>query len=266
MGFFRSLVSGRRRSDRTARLAAPAPPAKTTPLPVQFADVFRDAHAEFDQASAAAVSAAVRAADAAPRALLALAFANPFVYRPAASMSSDTLVLLVIDTSFSMRAGTRLDDARREAMSVLASRQSSERVQVMALDSQLHTLTQPTQDSATQRAALGAIQPGDSRASFAELARAVRLTADNVRTPIELHLFSDMQRSDMAPSLAEMVLPDTVTLVLHPVARARSGTGPLKASPPQASFGARLKENRQESRRSSPATERRLPAEPSRCW
>src|SRR5207247_9430578 len=33
--------------------------------------------------------------------LLAVAFANPFINRPAASVSSDTLILLVIDTSFS---------------------------------------------------------------------------------------------------------------------------------------------------------------------
>jgi hypothetical protein len=155
--------------------------------------------------------------------VLALAFANPFVNRPAASTSSDTLVLLVIDASFSMRAGTRLNDAKREAMSVLASRRSSEPVQVMALDSQLHTLTQPTQDAATLRAAVGSVQPSDARGSFAELARAVRLTADNVRTPIELHVFSDMQRSNMAPSLAEMVFPDTVTLVLHPLVKSAVG-------------------------------------------
>ena len=148
--------------------------------------------------------------------LLAVAFANPFINRPAASVSSDTLVLLVIDTSFSMRAGTRLNDAKREAMSVLASRRSSQPVQVMALDSQLHPLTQPTEDSATQRAAVESVQPSDSRGSFAELARAVRLTADNIRTPIELHVFSDLQRSNMASSLAEMVFPDTVTLILHP--------------------------------------------------
>ena len=49
--------------------------------------------------------------------LLALAFANPFINRSAASMSSDKLLLVVIDNSFSMRAGTRLADARREALS-----------------------------------------------------------------------------------------------------------------------------------------------------
>jgi aerotolerance regulator-like protein/VWA domain-containing protein len=151
--------------------------------------------------------------------LLALAFANPFINRLAARAPVDRLVLLVIDSSFSMRAGSRLSDAKREAMSVLGSRRLSERVQIMALDSQLHVLTEPTQDRATVRAILDGIHASDSRGSFGELVRAVRLTADNVRGPIELHLFSDMQRSNMAPSIADMVLPDTVTLVLHPVVK-----------------------------------------------
>jgi hypothetical protein len=149
--------------------------------------------------------------------LLALAFANPFINRLAARGPSDRLVLLVVDTSFSMRAGSRLSDAKREALSVLGSRRLSEHVQIMALDSQLHVLTEPTQDRATERAVLDDIHASDSRGSFGELVRAVRLTADNVHGPIDLHLFSDMQRSNMAPSITDMVLPDTVTLVLHPV-------------------------------------------------
>ena len=55
--------------------------------------------------------------------LLALAFANPFVNRSAASMSSETLEVLVIDNSFSMRAGTRLADAEAAPpLSVLGAR------------------------------------------------------------------------------------------------------------------------------------------------
>src|ERR1700722_13278595 len=38
--------------------------------------------------------------------LLILAFANPFINRDAAALSSNRLVLLVIDNSFSMRAAT----------------------------------------------------------------------------------------------------------------------------------------------------------------
>src|SRR5438105_7932116 len=70
--------------------------------------------------------------------LLALAFANPFIMRTGAGTPSGTLVLLVIDDSFSMHAGTRMNDAKREALAVLASRRSAETVQVMTLDAQLH--------------------------------------------------------------------------------------------------------------------------------
>src|ERR1700746_1613887 len=83
--------------------------------------------------------------------LLALAFANPFIRRPAARTPSGRLLLLVIDDSFSMRAGTRMNDAKREAMSVLASRRSADPVQVMAIDAQLHVLTPQTRDNAIAR-------------------------------------------------------------------------------------------------------------------
>src|SRR5258707_11035400 len=39
--------------------------------------------------------------------LVILAFANPFINRSTAALASNRLVLLVIDNSFSMRAGTR---------------------------------------------------------------------------------------------------------------------------------------------------------------
>ncbi len=129
--------------------------------------------------------------------LLALAFANPFIQRSAASMSAEKLDLLVIDDSFSMRAGTRLADAKRDALAFLGARKPSDRAQVMALASQLHVLTEPTQDSALLHSAVDSIEPGDTRGSFGELARTLRSMAETVHTPIELHLFSDMQRSAM---------------------------------------------------------------------
>jgi len=150
---------------------------------------------------------------------LALAFADPFIRRPAASATGNRVVLLVIDNSFSMRAGSRLTDARREAASVLASRKPRDRAEIMVLGSGIHALTRPTQDTAGLRAAIEGIEPGDSRANFGELVRAVRLVSENGQTPIELHLFSDMQRSSMPASFSEMALPANVTLVLHNVAK-----------------------------------------------
>src|SRR6202047_676432 len=151
--------------------------------------------------------------------LLALAFANPFINRTAANMSSEKLLLLVIDNSFSMRAGSRLADARREALSVLSSRRPADRAQVMALGSQIQVLTQPSQDAGALRAAVENLQPGDSHGNFGELARSLRSLAESVPTPIELHLFSDMQKSEMPASFAELALPPNISLVLHPVVK-----------------------------------------------
>jgi hypothetical protein len=152
--------------------------------------------------------------------VLILAFADPYISRPAASISGNKLLLVVIDNSFSMRAGSRIADARRQAMAVLSSRTPTQRAQVMALGSQLQALTSATEDPGPLRAAVEGVQAGDSRGSLSELARALRSMTETVHTPIELHFFSDMQKSGQPASFAEMTLPANVSLVLHPVADA----------------------------------------------
>ena len=147
-------------------------------------------------------------------ALLILAFANPFINRNAAALASNRLVLLVVDNSFSMRAGTRLADAKDAAISVLSGKGAA-RAQVSAFGSQLRLMTQPIEDQSALRAAVQAIQPGDGHGNFGELARAVRAMAESVHTPIELHLFSDMQRGQLAATFSDMALPSNVTLVTH---------------------------------------------------
>src|SRR5271170_5087366 len=148
--------------------------------------------------------------------LLILAFANPFVNRDTAAFASNRLVLLVVDNSFSMRAGTRLTDAKDAAITVLSGKGAA-RAQVAAFGSQLRLMTQPIEDQSALRVAVQAIQPGDGHGNFAELARAVRAMAESVHTPIELHLFSDMQRGDLAATFSDMALPSNVKLVTHAV-------------------------------------------------
>jgi len=149
--------------------------------------------------------------------LLIVAFANPFVNRNAATFTSNRLVLVIVDNSFSMRAGTRLADAKQAALGVLAGRGAA-RGQVAAFGSQLQFLTQAIEDQAALRAAVESIQPGDGHGNFGELARAVRALSASVRTPIELHLFSDMQRSALAGNFTDMALPANVQFVPHAVA------------------------------------------------
>src|SRR5579862_7606400 len=147
---------------------------------------------------------------------LILAFANPFINRNAASLASNRIVLVVVDNSFSMRAGTRLPDAKNAAMAVLAGKGAA-RAQVAAFGSQLRFMTQPIEDQGVLRAAVQAVSPGDGHGNFGELARAVRAMAESVHVPIELHLFSDMQRSELAGTFSDMALPDNVQLTTHPV-------------------------------------------------
>src|ERR1035438_3852096 len=45
----------------------------------------------------------------------------------------------------------------------------------------------------------------------------MRAMAESVHTPIELHLFSDMQRGDLAATFSDMLLPANVKLVTHAV-------------------------------------------------
>ena len=149
--------------------------------------------------------------------LVVLAFANPFV-RHAAADANGRLLLIVLDNSFSMRAGTRFTDAKQKALAALAAKPHAQKAQIMTLGGQFAVLTQAIADEAQLRAALESVQPGDGRANFGELGRAIRQLSETVRGPIDLRLFSDMQRTAMPANFADMVLPNNVTLLLQPVA------------------------------------------------
>lgn len=151
--------------------------------------------------------------------LLIFAFANPYM-RHAGARTDGKLLIVVVDDSFSMRAGagvagSRLDAAKREALAVLAAKPASQRAQVLVLGGQLGVLTQPIQDGEALRHAVEGMAVTDARGTFGELGRGVRALLAVVHTPVELHLFSDMQRGDMPANFADMVLPGNVTLVLH---------------------------------------------------
>jgi hypothetical protein len=165
--------------------------------------------------------------------LLALTFAKPFL-RHKTVLAGDKLLVVVVDDSFSMNAktgsmnsamgaaggGTRLDEAKRAALAVLAGRGGAQKAQVMALGGQLQVLTQPIEDANQLRAAVEGIEPGDGHGNFGELGRGMRALTETVHTPMELHLFSDMQESNMPANFAEMVMPGNVALVLHRVGKA----------------------------------------------
>jgi len=149
--------------------------------------------------------------------LVVLAFTNPYI-RKATDDANYRQLLIVLDHSFSMRAGTRFAEAKQQALALLAGKPHGQKTQIMSLGGQLEIRTAAITDDAQLRAALENIQPGDGRANFGELGQAMRSLAETEHGPIELHLFSDMQRTAMPSNLSEAVLPNNVELVLHPVA------------------------------------------------
>jgi hypothetical protein len=155
--------------------------------------------------------------------LLVAAFANPFLRRMKAG--DNRLLLVVLDNSFSMRAGTRFADAKEQGLEVLAGKARAQNAQVVSLGAQVEMRTGAISDEAQLRTALESIQPTDGHANFGELGQAMRTLADTVHGAIELHLFSDMQRSAMSANFADAVLPNSVELVLHPV-----GSGSILAN------------------------------------
>lgn len=153
--------------------------------------------------------------------LMALAFANPFVARSGVAASGRRLQILAIDDSFSMRYGDHFQRAKQAALDAVSSLKPGDRGQALALDSQVHFLTQQTQDPAQLRSAIQALEPGDARSSYAELARALRSIAESVKRPIECHFFTDTQKSSMPPAFTDLRLPDDTTLVIHSAATDR---------------------------------------------
>ena len=121
--------------------------------------------------------------------LVVLAFANPFVRRVAAN-TNGRLLLIVLDNSFSMRAGSRFADAQQQAIAKLGAKQPSQKAQIISLGGQLQILTQPISDAAQLRSALESIQPGDGHASYGELGRALRTIAENGRIRLLMSIYT----------------------------------------------------------------------------
>jgi len=153
--------------------------------------------------------------------LMALAFANPFVTRTAASGGGRKMLVIAVDNSFSMRYGNHLDRAKQEALGAVSKLNAGERGQVLAVGSHVHFLTQPVEDPDALKSAIQSIQPSDEQSSYGELARALRTIEQSSRIPLEVHFASDMQRSSLPPAFADLRLAGDTNLIFHSVAESK---------------------------------------------
>lgn len=135
--------------------------------------------------------------------LLVLAFANPFIF-VSGGAGDASMRLVVVDNSPSMTAGGVLDRAKREGSQLLAGLPKGARVQGASFDNRLRT-----------PADLASLTPSEARGSLGEFAQALRALAAEQSGRVEVHYFSDFQKTSSPDGFAEMRLPDNVTLVTH---------------------------------------------------
>src|SRR5439155_12308678 len=154
--------------------------------------------------------------------LLALAFANPFINTSgAAAAGGKKLVAPAVDNSYSMRQGGRLDRAKQQAIEALSAVHGEDKGLALAFDSSVHLMNEASTDIPTLRGAIQAIQPSDARGSYAELARSLRSLSQSEKTPVEAHIFSDMQKSSWPSNFMDARVSEGTKLVFHPVAERR---------------------------------------------
>lgn len=151
--------------------------------------------------------------------LMVMAFAHPFVQQQILPLErANEVTVLAIDNSLSMRAGGRLEEAKRQAKSVIGGLRAGQRAQVLAFGQRVQAMSEVTDDRSTLNAGVDAIRAGDDRTSFAELSRAVRSIAQSIKLPLKVHLYSDMQQTGMPSNFNDLRLNADARLEPHPLA------------------------------------------------
>ena len=150
--------------------------------------------------------------------LLVLAFAQPYVRQTVlASKRSGEVTVLAVDNSLSMRAGTRLSQAKSAAKSAIGGLRVGQRAQVLAFGSRVQVMSEVTDDRNSLNAAVDSIEPGDTRTSYAELSRSLRSIATSLKLPLAVELYSDMQQSGWPANFNDLRLSAAVQLNPHAI-------------------------------------------------
>jgi len=149
---------------------------------------------------------------------LILAFSQPYWERTIAAGSGKRLRVAAIDTSFSMRRGGALDAAKNMALSLAPKVNPAEPGIVVAFGAGAHEIGQKAEDAGTFRNNVNAIVAGDERTSYAELSRVLRGLAEAHRMPLEVHVYTDMQKAGMPARFADLQLPADTKLEVYDLA------------------------------------------------
>jgi Aerotolerance regulator N-terminal/von Willebrand factor type A domain len=165
---------------------------------------------------------ALLAARLALLALLALAFANPFINRAPDAVKRRTLAVIAVDRSFSMRFGKRLEQAKAKAHDLVDKLPPRTAAEVLAVAGRVEHLTQMETDRGALNAAIDSIQPSDEANSFGEVSRALRIMDQSTGMHIEASLISDLQQTSMPASFTDLQLGPHTKMQIYAVGTSSS--------------------------------------------
>jgi len=134
--------------------------------------------------------------------LLALAFARPY-FETSGVAAGGRRVVLAVDVTASMREGNRMQRAKSLAAAELR-RSPDARAIALGRTGVVHDAS-----------AIQGFQATAETGSLAELGRAVAALGSS--EPLEVHVFSDFQKTAMPASFNDLRLPPNASLVLHQI-------------------------------------------------
>lgn len=151
--------------------------------------------------------------------LLVLAFVDPAFWRTpeVGSAEGARLHVVVLDTSASMAAGQRWDDAVDAALDVVDSLPSADRAELVAAGRTIEIVTAPTLDRAEFRQALSTLEPGVFHLDYGQLMRALDGVLRGAQWPTVLHIVTDAQASGLPGRFAELAPGAPAEIEIHPV-------------------------------------------------
>jgi len=154
-------------------------------------------------------------------ALLALAFAQPAIWRSPQAANGDgaRLHLIVLDGSASMSYGDRFERARDAAGDVIDALGAGDRAQLIAVGRQFEVLGPATGDASVLRQTLNTVQPGVFRLDYGQLMRSVDALLRGAELPVVIDLVTDVQQSALPTRFGELAPRRPAELAIHDVAR-----------------------------------------------
>ena len=136
---------------------------------------------------------------------LCFLFAQPILRILSNAADAEAVQVVVVDTSFSMRAAERWEEAQNVVNRVINELPEGDAVQLFSHAGQLTAHTDITNDRGAIRDAMSQLNPGFGAADFGELMRRLDKVAGDIDKPVSATFISDAQRSNLPVQMNTLV-------------------------------------------------------------